>query len=335
MATNNSSDYSPTQYNVQTGGASGTLNNVAPSSTSGFPLISQGSSSQPIFGTAVVGGGGTGNTTFTAYSVICAGTTATGAFQNVSGLGSSAQVLTSNGAGALPTWQAASGTFAPNSTINLFDDFFGQNTTPGAFSLGWSQSVGSFGSTSNLSSSANQGVVGSSALGSGTVLCMYLPSVSGIINQIILGAGALTVNWVIKLATLSNGTNTYTFRCGLGDTTSISDQANGVYFEYSNGTNSGNWVGKTASGSTRSSANSAIAAINSAYVNLQITVNAAASSVAFYINGTQIANSPLATNIPTTSITPFVTVAPSAGTIAAGSVLVDLFYLTQTLTTPR
>lgn len=51
--------------------------------------------------------GGTGNTTFTAYSVICAGATATGAFQNVSGVGTSGQVLTSNGAGALPTWQAS------------------------------------------------------------------------------------------------------------------------------------------------------------------------------------------------------------------------------------
>ena len=53
--------------------------------------------------------GGTGNTTFTAYSVICAGTSSTSAFQNVSGVGSSGQVLTSNGAAALPTWQAPSG----------------------------------------------------------------------------------------------------------------------------------------------------------------------------------------------------------------------------------
>lgn len=97
-----------TQYNVLTGGAtSSALNNVAPSATSGVPLISQGSSSQPAFGTAVVGGGGTGNTTFTAYSVICAGTTSTGAFQNVSGVGTSGQILVSNGAGALPTWQTA------------------------------------------------------------------------------------------------------------------------------------------------------------------------------------------------------------------------------------
>lgn len=53
--------------------------------------------------------GGTGNSTFTAYSVICAGTTAQGAFQNVSGVGSANQVLVSNGAGALPSWQAVPG----------------------------------------------------------------------------------------------------------------------------------------------------------------------------------------------------------------------------------
>lgn len=95
------------QYNLLLGGGPGnSVVMVAPSATSGVPLISQGSSSNPTYGTTVVAGGGTGNTTFTAYSVICAGTTATGAFQNVSGVGSSGQVLTSNGAAALPTWQA-------------------------------------------------------------------------------------------------------------------------------------------------------------------------------------------------------------------------------------
>lgn len=98
-----------TQYNVQVGDSANNLASVAPSATSGVPLISQGSSSNPAFGTAVVAGGGTGNTTFTAYSVIAAGTTATGAFQNVSGVGTSGQVLTSNGAAALPTWQDAAG----------------------------------------------------------------------------------------------------------------------------------------------------------------------------------------------------------------------------------
>jgi hypothetical protein len=57
-------------------------------------------------GTLAVSGGGTGNTSFTAFSIIAAGTTATAPFQNVSGTGVATQVLTSNGPGLLPTWQS-------------------------------------------------------------------------------------------------------------------------------------------------------------------------------------------------------------------------------------
>ena len=60
-----------------------------------------------------VSSGGTGlSTATTAYGVIAAGTTATGAFQNI-GTGASGEVLTSNGAGALPTFQAAAGGGGP------------------------------------------------------------------------------------------------------------------------------------------------------------------------------------------------------------------------------
>lgn len=70
-------------------------------------------------GTAVtVPFGGTGDASFTAYSVICGGTTSTAALQNVSGVGSSGQVLTSNGASALPTWQASSSGSAVALVVN-------------------------------------------------------------------------------------------------------------------------------------------------------------------------------------------------------------------------
>lgn len=72
-------------------------------------------STSQVTSTLPVSHGGTGNTTFTAYSIIAAGTTATGAFQNVSGVGSSGQVLTSNGPALLPTWQNAAGTGTVNS----------------------------------------------------------------------------------------------------------------------------------------------------------------------------------------------------------------------------
>lgn len=96
-----------TQYSVLTGGANAqSINQVAPSATSGVPFISQGSSAQGVFGTAVVAGGGLGVTTLTAYAPIFGGTTSTGAVQSGT-VGTSGQVLTSNGAGALPTFQSA------------------------------------------------------------------------------------------------------------------------------------------------------------------------------------------------------------------------------------
>lgn len=53
--------------------------------------------------------GGTGRSSHTAYAVICGGTTTTAAQQSIASVGTSGQVLTSNGAGALPTFQNASG----------------------------------------------------------------------------------------------------------------------------------------------------------------------------------------------------------------------------------
>lgn len=100
-----------TQYDVLTGGSSAqAINQVAPSATSGVPFISQGASTQPTYGTAVVAGGGTGLATLTAYELIAAGTTSTGNVQQI-GLGTTGQVLTSNGAGALASYQ----TFTPSS----------------------------------------------------------------------------------------------------------------------------------------------------------------------------------------------------------------------------
>lgn len=67
-----------------------------------------------------VAGGGTGLASVTAYAVLCGGTTSTAALQSIAGVGTSGQVLTSNGAGALPTFQAAGGGGSPGgSTTQL------------------------------------------------------------------------------------------------------------------------------------------------------------------------------------------------------------------------
>lgn len=75
--------------------------------TATSPLSSSGGNTPDIsLGTVPVSKGGTGATSTTAYAVQCGGTTSTGAFQSVASVGTSGQVLTSNGAGALPSFQA-------------------------------------------------------------------------------------------------------------------------------------------------------------------------------------------------------------------------------------
>lgn len=121
-----------TAYDILAAGttSTGSLQGISPS-TSGFVLTSNGTSALPTFqatsggsttltgavtgtgtgtiattyaGTVPVTTGGTGVTSATAYAPIFGGTTSTGAFQSGS-VGTSGQVLTSNGAGAIATFK--------------------------------------------------------------------------------------------------------------------------------------------------------------------------------------------------------------------------------------
>jgi len=74
--------------------------------------------------------GGTGRASATEYAVICGGTTATGAQQSIVSVGTSGQVLTSNGAGALPTFQAIPSTGTVNTgNINEMAYYAATGTT--------------------------------------------------------------------------------------------------------------------------------------------------------------------------------------------------------------
>jgi hypothetical protein len=84
-----------------------TVGNILDSGlTASKPVFTDASKNLVSTGTLGVDQGGTGLSTATAYSVVFAGTTGTGAFQAAAGPGTATHVLTSNGAGALPTFQA-------------------------------------------------------------------------------------------------------------------------------------------------------------------------------------------------------------------------------------
>ena len=87
--------------------------------------------------------GGSGDSSHTAYAVLCGGTTSTAAVQSVASLGSAGQVLTSNGAGALPTFQSGASVVAITTvnnaaspyTVLSTDEFIAVNVTGGAVTI--------------------------------------------------------------------------------------------------------------------------------------------------------------------------------------------------------
>jgi hypothetical protein len=87
--------------------------------TAGAPVVNGGALGTPTSGTLTnctglpVAGGGTGRaTSTTAYGLIAAGTTATGAHQTLAA-GATTEVLVGGGAAALPVWTAATGSGSP------------------------------------------------------------------------------------------------------------------------------------------------------------------------------------------------------------------------------
>lgn len=93
-----------TQHDLLVGASSNGITSVAPSATSGVPVISQGAAADPTFGTAVVAGGGTGRTTLTNHGVLVGA--ATSAITQLAA-GSAGQVLQSGGAAADPLYSTA------------------------------------------------------------------------------------------------------------------------------------------------------------------------------------------------------------------------------------
>ena len=129
-----------TNHNVLVGAGAADFTNVAPSATSGLALVSAGSAADPTFGAVALGAsgsvsgtlpfnfGGTGQTSaFNADGVIYASSTSALASTTV---GTSGQILTSNGSGNAPTFQALSTSSFVAPTVQKFTSGSGTYTLP-------------------------------------------------------------------------------------------------------------------------------------------------------------------------------------------------------------
>lgn len=113
--------------------------------------------------------------------------------------------------------------------------------------------------------------------------------------QFLFGAGVYTIEADIYLPNLSTVTETYTARFGFGDVYN-GDFVDGAYFEYSDAGATPNWYRCTASNGTRTKISSGVAAIAGEWIRLKAVVNAAGTSVEYFINGVSVGSN--TTDIP-------------------------------------
>lgn len=153
---------------------------------------------------------------------------------------------------------------------------------------------------------------------------------------ILLGGGTYTVEWLVSIEDLSTAVDEYALRFGLGDTTGGADFGNGVYFEYDRTVNT-NWLIKTAQAATRTTTDSMVAVAADQWDRFTIEINADATSVEYFINGTSVGT--ITTNIPnggaaTDGVGPDLMLVKSAGTNGR-QIYADYFRMQCTLTTSR
>lgn len=223
-------------------------------------------------------------------------------------------------------------TFYPANKCEFYDDMFMSTTEDGEIGLlGWSVAVAT-GTVTALASTNDTNSPGICVLNRSTTAagraCINLG-----LAQVRLGGGEIIIEMRVRVSQLSNGTNTYTFRAGLGDSVSA-DHTDGVYFEHNS--TSGNWILKTANNNTRSSTTSSIAvATGATWAKLRIEINSNATSVSYYVDGALAGT--ITTNIPTAAgreTGPNFQLVGTLGTVSVNA-QIDYFYFKQTFTTPR
>jgi hypothetical protein len=233
--------------------------------------------------------------------------------------------------------QGMIGGINPKSTWIDYDDFVGSITSGSVGKMGWRHITSSGGFVSGGGATAGRpGTIrlrtstatGQAGIGLNSSATSY--SVLG------FGGGPITNTFIVNINTLADVTDEYKLRIGVlsrtGDT-DTAEPANGVYFLYDR-TNSVNWQIVCTQASTPTAATSSTAVATGWHV-FDVVVNAAGTSASFFLDGSELANSPIASNIPTTvSIAPVVHQERTAGT-ANRDIDVDLWRIVQTFTTPR
>jgi hypothetical protein len=188
--------------------------------------------------------------------------------------------------------------------VSFFTDFLTNATLDGAQSFASGGSLGLIVGAQIPNRTNQQGVAFFQTNTAATNYINYCSS-SGA-AQLWFGGGAWNYEALININSLSTALERYRMIFGFGSVISNSSETNGVFITYDEGgtangtTASANWQCVTVDNSVRTLTTSTTAVTASAWNKLRIEINAAGTSVTFYVNGVSIAthttNIPLASN---------------------------------------
>jgi hypothetical protein len=208
--------------------------------------------------------------------------------------------------------------------LSFFTDFLTNATLDGAQSFASGGSLGLIVGAQIPNRTNQQGVAFFQTNTAATNYINYCSS-SGA-AQLWFGGGAWNYEALININTLSTALERYRMIFGFGSVISNSSETNGVFITYDEGgtangtTASANWQCVTVDNSVRTLTTSTTAVTASAWNKLRIEINAAGTSVTFYVNGVSIATH--TTNIPLASNSRYVLmktgVAKTIGTATRG-----------------
>jgi len=210
----------------------------------------------------------------------------------------------------------------PTNFFEVYDDFVSPINN-------WNQNTGNGGSTNYQTQSPSgrpgiwKGTTGTSGTGYATIQSFE--------QNFNLSGGQFYFETSINIPVLSTSGNRFTVLAGFCDSYQGTEGNNGIFFLYTDATDGGNWQAITYASDVTTSTNTGVAAVTG-WTKLGILINATATSVGYYINGTLVATN--TTNIPTADCGCVVWVAQSAGSTSV-TLESDYFWIYQFLTNTR
>jgi hypothetical protein len=141
-----------------------------------------------------------------------------------------------------------------------------------------------------------------------------------------MGSGESDYLCRVRIPVASDATDTYLVRAGFFLSTTVTETTSGIFFRYVSGT-SANWQIVVRNAGVETAVTTGVFAPFNAWQNLAIVVNAAGTSVEFFIDGVAVTGSPITTNIPVNNLLGAgIVIVKTAGTTAR-TIEADLQYV--------